>query len=206
MTISTYAELQAAILKTMKRTSTDIDNVADFITLAEAEFNRRVKTDDMVVVTTLALSGGEIAYPTSPRMITPKSVVLTSSPTQPLTFVRGEQIEHDYPDATGGRPAVYTIRDGKIVVRPSSSDDLVLTYYGAIPALSDSATSNWLLASHPDLYLYRSLYHGLIDIADDARAGLAKSVSDELIAEINRFGQGQSYGATVASRPMRSPP
>ena len=42
---------------------------------------------------------------------------------------------------------------------PDTSYTGKLQYYKAFTALSDSNTSNYILASHPAIYLYGSLYH-----------------------------------------------
>ena len=42
---------------------------------------------------------------------------------------------------------------------PDTSYTGYLSYYKAISALSSSNTSNWMLANHPSVYLYGSLFH-----------------------------------------------
>jgi hypothetical protein len=37
---------------------------------------------------------------------------------------------------------------------PLSTNDIELTYYAKVPALSDSNTTNWLLTAHPGLYIH----------------------------------------------------
>jgi hypothetical protein len=37
---------------------------------------------------------------------------------------------------------------------PDATYSATLVYWLKVPALSDSATTNWLLTSHPDCYLY----------------------------------------------------
>jgi hypothetical protein len=61
------------------------------------------------------------------------------------------------------------------------ADDLLITYWARIPPLSDSVPTNWLLAKHPDIYLYGSLME---------LSGFAKSAE-----EIKRWSQ--AYTTTI---------
>ena len=64
-----------------------------------------------------------------------------------------------------GRPRSYTIESDdetetfRFGPSPDTSYTGYLSYYKAISALSASNTSNWMLANHPAVYLYGSLYH-----------------------------------------------
>ena len=55
----------------------------------------------------------------------------------------------------------FTIEAQAIRFYPSlaAGEVVELLYWKDIPVLSDSNTSNWLLASRPDIYLYGSLMH-----------------------------------------------
>ena len=64
-----------------------------------------------------------------------------------------------------GRPRAYTIESDdetetfRFGPSPDTSYTGYLSYYKAISALSASNTSNWMLANHPAVYLYGSLFH-----------------------------------------------
>ena len=64
-----------------------------------------------------------------------------------------------------GRPRAYTIESDNEVEkfrfgpRPDISYTGKLSYYKSFTSLSESNTSNWILANHPGIYLYGSLYH-----------------------------------------------
>ena len=63
--------------------------------------------------------------------------------------------------STSGMPSAYTILGDnfRFAPIPSSAYTGTLNYYAKFAALSDSNTSNYILASHPAIYLYGSLYH-----------------------------------------------
>jgi hypothetical protein len=67
--------------------------------------------------------------------------------------------------STSGMPRTYSIESDngtesfRFAPSPDTSYTGKLQYYKAFTALSDSNTSNYILASHPAIYLYGSLYH-----------------------------------------------
>ena len=63
--------------------------------------------------------------------------------------------------STSGRPNVYTILGDnfRFAPTPDTTYTATINYYKAIDALSDSATTNYILTNHPGIYLYGSLYH-----------------------------------------------
>jgi hypothetical protein len=71
------------------------------------------------------------------------------------------------------QPNFYTIVEDviRLVPAPSQNQDIDLIYYGKIPALSDVATTNWLLTKAPDVYLYGALVHAAPFLVDDQRIG-----------------------------------
>ena len=98
----------------------------------------------------------------------------------------------------GGKPQCYTHVGDEIQVYPvpdSTSYTAELVYYAKIPPLSDSNTSNWLLAAHPDIYLYGALMQSAPYLVDDQRlgvwAGLYQKGIDDLTISDQRT-QGQS--------------
>jgi hypothetical protein len=94
-------------------------------------------------------------------------------------------IEEADPEETGA-PAFYTRVGAGFVMWPPTSAAARIRYRKALTPLSDAATSNWLLAAHPDLYLAAplALAYGLIK--DEQRFQLWESAATGLIAQINK--------------------
>ena len=63
-----------------------------------------------------------------------------------------------------GTPEVYTILGSnfRFAPKPDSSYSGTLNFYKSFDALSDSNTTNFILTSHPAIYLYGSLYHAAL--------------------------------------------
>src|SRR5262249_26807908 len=89
-------------------------------------------------------------------------------------------------DANPAKPENYAIADGALQLGPVPDQDYILTmaYGKGVMALSPSNQSNWLLAAHPDLYLYSALIHAEFHGWNDDRLPLIKSAIDEMISEI----------------------
>jgi len=125
--------------------------------------------------------------------------------TNPITYLQYvTQNQGDYGSATNyvaaGKPQFYTIIGTQIQVIPTPDTGYTgeLTYYGKIPALSDSNTSNWLLAYAPDLYLYGALLEATPYLKDDERLAVWSTLYTNSIGDIEVADQR----ASVASTPI----
>ena len=183
MPIATYTDLQSSVADWLNRS--DLSAVIPtFIQLAEAKFNRELRTRDML--TRSEAISLELNYVDTP-------------PQQPLAYVGPAEAKvlkanHIAPDSySGGAGAVryFTIIDGafELLPAPISNVDLLLTYYAKVPALASNA-SNWLLTKSPDLYLYSALLEAAPYLKNDERiavwAGARQKVIDDMRIESER--------------------
>jgi hypothetical protein len=58
-------------------------------------------------------------------------------------------------------------------------------YYQQVPALSDSATGNWLLTAAPDLYLYGALIHSAPYLVEDGRTAVFAQMYGAAVNQLN---------------------
>ena len=69
------------------------------------------------------------------------------------------------------------------MARPDGDYEAELTYYRKLPPLSDSSTSNWLLAHYPDVY-----FHGTLALAgpyvNDPRTAAWAAMYDAALQEM----------------------
>jgi hypothetical protein len=93
-----------------------------------------------------------------------------------------------------GCPNIYAIADGQITVAPSSDDDVTLHYYQKLTPLSADNETNWLIASHPDIYLFGTLVLAEAYIWDDPRISLWKSAFDEAMDSLRKHGVRKRHG------------
>ena len=91
--------------------------------------------------------------------------ILLSGVKHPLEYITPANMFETRGGSRSGRPRAYTIESDdetetlRFAPSPDTSYTGYLSYYKAISALSVSNTSNWMLANHPAVYLYGSLYH-----------------------------------------------
>lgn len=155
MSITNNTELQTAIMKWLSRTGdTNLTALApDFIMLAEAKFNRELRTRDMETSTTLTPSSGVCTLPTD--YLSMRRVYRNTSTPVELEYITPEEFYIKYPITVGGS-RYYTIEGNTILLADRGSTSVKVLYYKTIPALA-SNSSNWLLTAHPDLYLSATL-------------------------------------------------
>ena len=175
MAITTSAELITAIGNWTGRDDL-ATRAVEFIVLAEAAFNRGFSESDpfrafaQEANTTVSCS----EYTTVPTdFLELRGIKGTwSGARQKLEYATPEVIDLMYPSSgTTGYPKMYTMEAGAIRVgpAPSSSLSIKILYYQKISALASG--SNWLIANHPDIYLFGTLLHSGIYGRDDPELG-----------------------------------
>lgn len=182
MALTTYAELQAKIASDLFGRTDKTAEIKDAIRLTEAHMSNNLKCREMDTTSTLTITSGEATVPTDLQSV--KSLRLLSSPYSEIDYEPIELIETRRPDVTG-TIEVYDIVGEKFVFWPPSSDSARLRYRADIPALSDSNTSNWILAGHPHMYVYGSLWQMFLHLKDEARANTYGSMFTASIEELN---------------------
>jgi hypothetical protein len=147
MAITTYAELKTAVAKWSWNTGeTEFEaSVGDFVTLAEARFNRELRVAAMEASATITLIDSAGSLPAD--YLEFRRVVANTSPTLDLQLVTPDFATGEYGTTYSGYPAHFSIIGSTITVYPSTSATVGLRYYQKIPALSDSNTTNWLLTA-----------------------------------------------------------
>jgi hypothetical protein len=185
MAITTYAELQAAIGNWLDH-SLFSARAPEFIALFEAAANRRLRVREQETTATLTPSAGAVALPAD--YLVWRRVTWTGSPRVELQYVHPSYLQAAYPSLPADVPRVFTIEGATLKLRPLNDMPLELDYFQKIPALSDSAPANWLLAAHPDIYLFGALVEAEMFGVNDERAPLWKTRRDEIFDEIEKLG------------------
>jgi hypothetical protein len=174
---SDYASFKGAIANWLNRTDLG-DAVADFIVQAEATLNKVLRTRYMIVESNpnLTVNAGQDRVAVPGDLIDILYVVDTADATHTLVkqvpdwMARQQRLRLKTP----GVPLYYAIIGGNMLVCPvpAANTSYKVSYYQEIPPLTASNPSNWVLAHHPDLYLYTALMHAAPYLADDARTEL----------------------------------
>lgn len=199
MALDTYSGLKTTIADYLNRD--DLTSVIpSFITLAEAKFNRKLRMRQMIKRATATIDTQYFAYPSD--WLQAKEFILNTNPITYMEFVTDKQaneLRQNQIIATG-KPSYYTIIGTQIevIATPDTGYTGELTYYGKISALSDSNTSNWLLAYAPDLYLYGALLEAAPYLKDDERLGTWSTLYTNSLGDMEVADQR----ASVASTPI----
>lgn len=203
MALDTYANLQTSIGNWIKD-STLTSVIPDFITLAEARFNREIRTPEMEAVSTSSVTTESFAVPTG--FLEMRSIWTDANPDTPLEYYPPHQFKQLVASDETGSPRAYTIIGEGIYLAPApgSAVNVSLAYYAKIPALSNSNTTNWLLTSHPDIYLAASLAAAEAYGWNDERIALWNATAADGIATLNEQGWKKRIGANPMVRPARA--
>ena len=203
MSFSDYSGLQAAVANWMNRGDL-VAEIPDFIRLAEASLNRRLKCRQMTELKTLTISGESQALPCG--FAGAESFRLNTNPVQGLDFRDVEEFD-DIQDDAGcgvGRPRYYTIAGGKFYFSPAPDTEYQarLRYRSRLPKIAENGT-NWLLDAHPDAYHYGALAQSAPFLKDDERLPMWLARFDQVISEINIDGVRQAVGGRPVARVKR---
>jgi len=160
MALATYSDLKTSIANWLNRSDLTNEISEDFIVLAEADFNSKLRIRKMNTSTSITIDSETESIPSDFLQI--RDFFITEGETKyPLKYITPAQMDEIRGSSSSGMPSAYTILGDnfRFAPIPSSSYTGTLNYYAKFPSLSDSNTSNYILASHPAIYLYGALYH-----------------------------------------------
>jgi hypothetical protein len=201
MAFNNYSSLQASIADFLNRN--DLTAVIpDFITLAEAQFNRNIRHRRMVERATATLDSEYSAVPAD--WLESIRYQINTNPITTMEFVSPDQAAMlKGANGTTGKPIYYTQigQQFQVVPAPDSGSAYTgeLTYYATIPALSVSNTTNWLLTDSPDLYLYGALLQAAPYLQDDQRISTWGTLYERCLNDL-KVSDERSRMATSALR------
>ena len=128
----------------------------------------------------------------------------SANPIQPLDFLTPEQMD-DRDQIQGSAPGIpkyFTIIGNQIRVSPSPDATYTaeLVYFAKLDKLSDSVTTNWLLTSSPDAYLYGALMQAAPYLKDDERVAVWGTLYNTAIESIKFADQNASASGLIRAR------
>jgi len=197
MALANYTDLKASVADFLNRS--DLTSVIpDFITLAEADFNRSLRVREMSVRTQAPIDSQYVKLPDD--FLGMRNIDLMTDPVTPLSYKNLQNLDiHRANDATG-KPLYYSIMQNNIEFAPAPDGDytLEIVYYQKIPALSAN-TTNWLLDNHPDAYLYGTLMHSAPYLQADERIGVWAGKYQQIIQQITTSDERAKFSGSTPS-------
>ena len=201
MALSTYSELQTAVGSWLNRSDLST-NIPDFIALAEASFNRVLRTRNQITRATSSVSEQFVALPSD--LLELHNIQLNTSPVRRLeqvSMAKADDLKSSI--STSGTPDYFALTGSNIelIPIPDASQTLEIVYYATISGLSDTNTSNWLLTSYPDIYLYGALVQAEPYLMNDERSGTWGALLGKAIEELRVSDErSQTEGGTLVMR------
>ncbi|RYY67717.1 MAG: hypothetical protein EOO12_00225 [Chitinophagaceae bacterium] len=204
MPFSTYAEVSAALSSWEERTFTSTET-DEFIALAEAAANRRLRQDfrrrTSTTITTDA--SGEATLPSG--FVGMTSLVRDVVGSVPLVQVSWDAAIWRNPYEVAVDANAYAINGTALKVAPVTEDTFICMFSSVLTGLSASNTTNWLLTLAPDFYLFYGQAMAAAKYKDYGTAeGLsanALAILDELVSQ----GNVAEYGNAEMSIAMVTP-
>ena len=187
MAINSYSTLQTAVSNWLDRDDLS-DRIPEFISLAEATFNRvlRIRAMETTLADTTPSGSKEDSLPDGYLQL--REIHLTTSPIVSLAYITPEIMYRIRSGSISGKPTNYTILGDNILFGPTpdSAYDYSITYYKAFTELSDAAPTNWLILNAPDLYLYGTLLQAEPFLMNDERVGLWEKGVRQVIGDLQQ--------------------
>jgi hypothetical protein len=194
MPLSTYSDLQTAVLSWLARPGDPLvaPSVPDMVRLFEAEATRRLKTgaaEKQVTVTTVA-GVSSVPLPADFGQLRRASYNGVT-----LAYVGPTSLP-----GLSGPPLAYTLWGATnlwLGPTPDTAYEIELLYQSGVPPLSDSNPSNWLLAAHPDAYLFGVLTEAELYIGHDERVQIWAQRREAAFASIEMADRKARWGSPL---------
>ena len=160
MALTNYTTLKTSIANWLNRSDLTSEIADDFIKLTEADFNSKLRIRKMVAQTSFTIDSETEALPTGFLQVR-DIYILNGNTKVPLTYTTPSQMDSTVGTSTTGLPNSFTILGDtfRFSPKPDATYTAFINYYKSFDALSDTTTTNYILTTHPAIYLYGSLFH-----------------------------------------------
>ena len=206
MAITSYSTLISAVKTYLNRSDISDDQIKEFISLAEASFNRVLRTRNQLTRSTSDISTQFVSQPSD--LLELYNIQLNSDP-----IVRLEQVSLSAMDtlkaasSATGKPTYFAITgaDLEFYPAPDTTYEIEVIYYKTIAPLSTSNTENFLLTNQVDIYLFGTLVQAEPFLMNDERIGVWGALLGKGIEELRISDErSQTESGTIVMRAKRN--
>lgn len=190
MALDSYSALKTEIADELNRSDLSDTTLSRWILMAEAQINRRLIENgpvrQMLGRSDSTINSEFIAVPSD--FLGPRAIYLGGN-YSPIDYVEPENIVERktlYPNESGD-PQIWSVVGGEFQFWPWNGGSFAggeLTYWKALPALSATNATNWLLASHPDAYFYGALTQSGTYLKDTTMLPTYSTIFQTVLADI----------------------
>lgn len=202
MAIDTFANLKTAIADTLDRDDLT-SHIPNFIALAESRHRRDLRVREMIVRESITINARQIALPTG--FLQPIGMRLLTNPVTVLRPVSEDRMSALYKQENGKPQYFYVSNDIEFDRQPDSTYTGSISFYKEETPLSDSNTSNNILANYPDAYLYACLAASAPFLMDDPRIVTWNAFYQDCVQGANNISKRRIAGK-MSSRPVGNTP
>jgi len=206
MTVSwvmTYDNLISIIPEYLERSDqATINAIPTFITLAEFEIAREVKTLGQLQVATSAMNFGnpQLAKPALWTKTVSMNYTNASGVRTPILLRKYEYLTNYWPNNTStSAPLFYADTDWDhwyIAPTPDQAYNFEVLYYERLPPLSSTNQTNWLTRNAPNVMLYGTLLQAMPYLKNDQRVIFQQKYTEGIKAlkdeDVSRVGDRQA--------------
>ena len=206
MTVSwvmTYDNLISIIPEYLERSDqATINAIPTFITLAELEIAREVKTLGQLQVATSAMNFGnpQLAKPALWTKTVSMNYTNASGVRTPILLRKYEYLTNYWPNNTStSAPLFYADTDWDhwyIAPTPDQAYNFEVLYYERLPPLSSTNQTNWLTRNAPNVMLYGTLLQAMPYLKNDQRVIFQQKYTEGIKAlkdeDVSRVGDRQA--------------
>lgn len=197
MGLTTYTALQTSIADWLNRSDlTDV--IPDAIALTEAEVARILEGRPMRTSITVTYdTTGTLGVPND--FVRPRTLTLeTALYNWPIEVKTYEYVVQKRGLIVNGPPRYVALVGDTFQFAPIPDSDTAYTgtliYDASVTPLSSTVSSNWVLASHPDVYLFGSLYQLAPYLKDDERIPVWESRYRSALDQIRVLATQSEFG------------
>lgn len=205
MALATYTDLKAQVAAFLNRTDLTAQ-IPVFVQLAEAEMARDLFLEGTLIEKTSTITTERATLPTDLKQLV--NIRVDAAGKGPMVRVEPHVMDGLRVEAATDIPRYYTVTGTQVSfypAPPSTGVVIHITYYAALPSLSDSQPTNAVLTSWPDLYLYGSLKHTAPYLRDDERVALWDALYQKAKEQLIIANERAEFGATpLAILPRRA--
>tara|TARA_R110000796_G_scaffold214800_1_gene330733 strand:- start:9423 stop:10049 length:627 start_codon:yes stop_codon:yes gene_type:complete len=196
MAITNYSELKTAIINWSNRSDQDL-YIDDFIRLAEIEmFNHpskslRLRNLELRATPDTTTTSRFMALPDGFEKMRSMRINVTDS-YNTLTATTPEGL---YRRDTAGQPLYFAVTSQiEFDALPDEVYSIEINYYGKPAGISSSNTTNNVLTSNPDIYLFGALYKLFTRAVDMEQAATYKNMFYSAIQGANKTSRDGRFG------------
>ncbi len=185
-----YSDLQTQVAAYLHRTDLAAQ-IPTFIGLAEAYLFREINVKALQVVESITTTGEYAALPADFGALSRLEMTANG-----VTYNLDYQSQPETV-STVTSPSKFTFENGQIrIFGAGTGSGATLYYTPKVEALSNTNTSNWILANAQDLYLYASALEGAKYIRDDAQAAALAGLVSGTMDAVRKFAERQGSPMT----------